>query len=348
MVVVGAGVSGLVAATELQAAGVEITCLEARDQVGGRTRSAGGWMDLGASWFWPGETAISSLVTALGLRTYPQHTAGDALFEQPDGVIVRLSGNPLDGPAFRLADGMQAVASELARRLAPGVLETGSPVESVTVDPGGWLTVVSAGATILAEAVVLAVPPRLATTSITFSPPLPSDVVRVAAATPTWMADTVKAVAHFSRAFWRAAGLAGSAMSHVGPFVEFHDHSGPEDDQAALFGFAPAAGLVGLSETDIAERFVQQIARLWGPEGREASQVLVTDWSRERFVAGGDAPQRLAYGHPLLNEAHLDGRLLFASTESSRAFGGHVEGAVRGGRRAAEQMLARLGSGLDV
>lgn len=177
--------------------------------------------------------------------------------------------------------------------------------------------------------------------TIAFSPSLPDDVVTVAAATPTWMADTVKAVARFPRAFWRAHGLAGSAVSHVGPFVEFHDHCGPEDDQAALFGFAPAAGLAGLSDADVADRFVHQIVRLWGSEGATAAQVLVCDWSRERFVAGGDSLGQVRYGHPLLSVAYLDGRVLFASTETSPAFGGHVEGAVRGGRRAADQLLDR-------
>lgn len=52
-IVIGAGVSGLAAASHLTAAGVAVTVLEARDRVGGRVHSVG-WqgttLDLGASW----------------------------------------------------------------------------------------------------------------------------------------------------------------------------------------------------------------------------------------------------------------------------------------------------------
>jgi monoamine oxidase len=53
VIVIGAGVSGLTAARELVAAGVDVAVLEARDRVGGRTWTAdvaGAPVDLGGSW----------------------------------------------------------------------------------------------------------------------------------------------------------------------------------------------------------------------------------------------------------------------------------------------------------
>jgi hypothetical protein len=78
------------------------------------------------------------------------------------------------------------------------------------------------------------------------------------------MSDTVKVVARSKEPFWRKAGLAGAALSHVGPFCEFHDHSGPHAGQPALFAFAPAARLGGASPDEIAARFEEHAFRLVG------------------------------------------------------------------------------------
>ena len=54
VVVVGAGLAGLTAASRLAESGVDITVLEARERVGGRTHgievSAGSWVDAGAAY----------------------------------------------------------------------------------------------------------------------------------------------------------------------------------------------------------------------------------------------------------------------------------------------------------
>lgn len=346
VIVVGAGLSGLTAATALHRAGVEVVCLEARDRVGGRTLSTSGWVDLGATWFWDGEVAMAETVASLGLVPYPQAVAGDALFEQPDGTSVRLAGNPIDAPAWRLPGGVQSVPLELARRLPEAVVQTGVPVGSVTFASDGSVQVATPDGTVTGRVVVLAVPPKLAVESIGFTPTLPPGLLRAASAVHTWMSDTVKAVAVYDEPFWRRGGLAGAAFSHAGPFREFHDHSGAESSQAAIFGFAPAAALrEAASEGDMAELFTAQLARLLGPEGRHPSSVRVVDWSRERFTATpgpARSPASSYYGNPVLGAPHMDGRLLLASTETAPAFGGHLEGAVLAGRRAAGHALDSL------
>ena len=100
VVVVGAGMAGLVATTELQEQGVSVVCLEDRDHVGGRAASVSGGMDLGATWFWDGQAVIAETVTSLGLATYAQVLDGDALIDQPHGATC-LDGNPIDRPGWR-------------------------------------------------------------------------------------------------------------------------------------------------------------------------------------------------------------------------------------------------------
>ena len=70
VVVVGAGLAGLVAADELQRAGAEVVVLEARDRVGGRVWSRrlgnGAVVEMGAEFILPGNTAVASWPSASG------------------------------------------------------------------------------------------------------------------------------------------------------------------------------------------------------------------------------------------------------------------------------------------
>jgi monoamine oxidase len=344
VVVIGAGISGLVAADALHWAGASVVCLEARDRVGGRALSREGWVDLGATWFWENETAIAELAQRLGVASYPQWTEGDALFEQAPGEIVRLRGNPVDVPCRRLEGGVQALAQRLAAELPDGVVRTGVTVKSIMLDEDGGVQVDDG---LVARAVVLALPPALAIATLDITPALDPATADTAAATATWMGDVVKAAARYAEPFWRAEGLAGSAISHVGPFVELHDHGGPEAGQAALFGFAPAQAFAGRDEDQIAAAFTEQLVRLWGERAATPLGVDLVDWSRERYTAPVNpvlGVNTAAYGHVSLALPCKDGRLLFAATETSRAFPGHVEGAIRAGGRAAAHALERLGT----
>jgi monoamine oxidase len=78
--VIGAGLSGLVAALELTRRGVDdVVVLEAKDRVGGRMYSrtiAGVTVDGGASFVGPKQTALLELADELGVETYPVRPEG--------------------------------------------------------------------------------------------------------------------------------------------------------------------------------------------------------------------------------------------------------------------------------
>lgn len=79
VVVIGAGPSGLVAATDLVAAGLDLVVLEARDRVGGRTLTVeldGSTVDLGGQWVGPTQTALRDLLRRQGLTTSPTPAFG--------------------------------------------------------------------------------------------------------------------------------------------------------------------------------------------------------------------------------------------------------------------------------
>ncbi len=73
VIVIGAGVAGLVAAHELREAGLSVIVLEGRDRAGGRIwtdRTPGAPFDLGASWIHGGQdNPLTKLARGRGIKT---------------------------------------------------------------------------------------------------------------------------------------------------------------------------------------------------------------------------------------------------------------------------------------
>jgi len=343
-IVIGAGLAGLTAAHQLSRTR-RVALVEARTRVGGRAHSVpagGGVIEAGATWFWANEPVIRAAATDLGLEIYSQDIEGDALFETADGGAQRLGGNPIDGPAFRLAGGAQRLAEALAAQLPAGTLRLGSPAASVTFAADG-LEVEVAGRPLRAAQGILAVPPALAVEQLSFRPDLPASMRESARRVPVWMAGMIKAIAVYDADFWHPQGLAGAAISYAGPFREFHDHSGPEGSPAAIFGFAPAENFAHADSEEIAAAFRGQLVRLFGDEAAHPRELHVTDWSRERYTQPAAAPAsaRGSFGGPEFH-APVHERLYWATTETAPAFGGHMEGALLAGLSAAERVERAL------
>jgi len=348
VLVVGAGVTGLRVAGLLHRSGHPVRVMEARARVGGRLLSravgdGGPRLDLGATWFWPNEPRVQRLVRELGVATHRQHRSGSALYDDPGGV-QRLPGNPLDVESGRFSAGAETLAREMAARLPDGVVHLESPVTEIRVDDDG-VVVRSPAGDVPGAHVVVAVPPALAVHRIRFMPALPGELLRLMAATPVWMSSTTKVVIRYAEPFWRKAGLAGAAVSHLGPLREIHDMSGPEGEPAALFGFASAARQP-TGRIDAGEVLVQ-LARLFGPAAGRPEGLEIMDWRREEWTSppgAEDGQDFQLYGHPVFSKP-VGGRLHFASTETAPAFAGHIEGALLAADQVVERILAGAGVG---
>jgi monoamine oxidase len=101
VVVVGAGLAGLMAARTLVAAGQDVIVLEARDRVGGRTLNHvledGQAIEVGGQWIGPTQDRMYELVAELGLETFATYNEGEHILRFGDkqgryrGTIPRIS-----------------------------------------------------------------------------------------------------------------------------------------------------------------------------------------------------------------------------------------------------------------
>ena len=125
VIVVGAGLAGLVAARELERAKKRVLLLEARDRVGGRLLNLdlgeNKVAELGGEWFGSHSTAIAGLAEELRVRSYRSHDVGDRLLDRGDRLL-RYRGNVPRLPVPVLIDVKQALRriERMARNLPHG------------------------------------------------------------------------------------------------------------------------------------------------------------------------------------------------------------------------------------
>jgi len=95
VVIVGAGLAGLMAARTLAAEGRGVMVVEARDRVGGRLLNEpigdGKVVEVGGQWIGPGQDHLAALAVELGVETFPTYSQGENVIEHA-GRVRRYRG----------------------------------------------------------------------------------------------------------------------------------------------------------------------------------------------------------------------------------------------------------------
>jgi monoamine oxidase len=241
----------------------------------------------------------------------------------------------------RFVGGSQRVAQRLADALGERV-RLNAPVRRVSRNASG-VTLAGDDFTLGARRVIVAVPPTLAA-AIAFAPPLPAVNLQLCQRLPP--GSVIKFLAVYPTPFWRAQGLSGWVNTFEPPVFDVLDNSPPDAHLGVLTTFAVGEAARALSRLTAGERraiILGRLAQFFGDEALAIREFHELDWSAEPWTRGGYqanfAPGAwttlgASWGAPV-------GDILWAGAEYSSRFYGHMEGAVRSGRRAAQAVLAQ-------
>lgn len=351
--IVGAGLSGLYAASLLEQANINYLLLEGRAFVGGRIQQAGNTgVDLGATWIWPAvQPEIVRVLSGLGVALIPQNETGDLIYERAMGSLSRYPGYVSTPAAMRVRDGMSQVTEKLYQRLPAKKTLTGLRIthaehtgEEIRLR---GVTVCGEEVVVQAEHLLLALPPMLVN-SIRFTPALPRRLTDEWGNTGTWMAPQAKYVALYDDPFWTAEGLSGEGRSMVGPLVELHDVSVPGGVNA-LFGFLgiPASSRHSLGEERLLSLCRAQMVRLFGEKAAFPSAEFLKDWSADPFTAAPhDLVVQAAHHVPpaFPSEGVWAHCLTGIASEWSPTVPGYLAGAIEAAREGVNRLTVKMAS----
>ena len=342
ILVIGAGLSGLLAAYLLKKEGYTPIILEARSRTGGRIYTLRSdnepSIEMGATWLGKQHHHLKDLLDELGIGVREQFM-GNKGFYEPMSVsppqLVELP--PIQDPSYRIEGGTDSVIRALADHLGRDQIHLNQVVKSIRKTDGD-LEIQTETDSFKADYVISTLPPKLLIDRIHFSPSLPDGLTNIAAQTHTWMAESIKVALTFDEPFWRNPEYSGTIFSNVGPVNEMYDHSG--NNRYALKGFMNSAYQTVSTERR-KELIVEQLRRFYGDRTDSFLTYRECVWGNEPFTFSPYEQSVLPHqnnGHSAFQQSYLENRLLIAGAETATGFPGYMDGAVESAYRAVRQL----------
>jgi monoamine oxidase len=250
----------------------------------------------------------------------------------------------------RFIGGSQQISIAMATALGSRVV-LNAPVRKIVQKRSG-VVITSGSSRIKAQRVIVAVPPHL-NLRIDYEPPLYTydGGLRDQLVQRLPMGSVLKVQCVYPHPFWRAQGLAGQVTSDTGPVKITFDNTPYPDDGTAD---ASPGVLLGFIEADDGRHWMQQpqaarrqavvdcMVRYFGSDAASPIEYVEHLWPQEQWSGGcygAFFPTGVwtSFGPAL--RAPL-GSVHWAGTETATIWAGYMDGAVRSGQRAAQEVLA--------
>lgn len=243
----------------------------------------------------------------------------------------------------RIKGGMQPFAEKLAEKFQASI-RLNSPVKRI-IQSGNVVSVSGDRFAYQARRVIVAVPPVLIR-EIEFSPSLPLKKQQLLQKLSMGIVGKVFGV--YETPFWRKNGFSGQVVADENaPFQTLFDSSPADSAYGVLLAFCIAnRAREFFSQTEQIRKKIalEYFQRYFGKEA--AQPIYYTDhcWADEAWSKGcyaGLYPTG-AWTNFQNELARPTGSIFWAGTETSEVWYGYIEGAVRAGERAAQEVLNSL------
>ena len=343
ILIIGAGLSGLLTGYRLKKEGIPFKILEARNRVGGRINTLYGTkstpIEMGATWFTHQHKHVIALLEELEIDYFEQ-SMDSKVFYQPLATSPAQSVQiPSQTPSYRIYGGTSNLTNTLFDNLDKNDVLLNQSVKDIIFHKNS--VQIHAKDTFEGNAVVLAIPPKLWAKKISFEPHLPNELMAIAKQTHTWMEESIKIALTYSQPFWQQENIPGTLFSNVGPITELYDHCNHKRSRYALCGFIDSS-FKNITYTERRANVINQITTIFGKKAEGFIDYEECLWSKEENTF--EASDNFLFPHQnngnlIFNTTLFDDKLLISSSESASEFPGYMDGAVYSGNVTAKKIM---------
>jgi len=347
IIIIGAGLSGLLTAYRLKKAGIPFKILEARDRIGGRINTIFGTndapMEIGATWFGDQHINLKALLEELGIEYFEQYMDSIVHYQASLTSPAELVKIPSQAPSYRIEGGTSNLINSLFKEINKNDILLNQTVKEIK-SLGDSIQVIT-DKVFEGSRVVLAIPPKLWAKRILFEPNLPSDLMQIAEQTHTWMEDSIKIALTYKQPFWQAEGRSGTLFSNAGPITEFYDHCNSDRTKFALCGFINSS-YKKLDDNDRRALVIAQLKSVFGAKAEEFLDYQECVWSKEENTFEVSEIPHYPHqnnGNQIFRHSFFEDKLVFSSSESASESPGYMDGAVFSANYIAKKLIALNG-----
>ncbi|MFY0593712.1 flavin monoamine oxidase family protein [Roseivirga sp.] len=342
VIIIGAGLSGLTTAYQLNKAGYKCLVLEARALPGGRIKTLDGPIEMGATWLGNQHEHLRRLLQEMKVELFEQFTDGKISYEVAHDQPVQVFDMPQgQAPSYRIKGGTSTIIQELINRLSGSEIMYNCLVDQINEEDFGVSVVLKDDRRFSSKYAVITTPPQLTEAKINFEPALSDSKRDIMKNTHTWMGESIKYAVRYKNPFWKEKGFSGMGFSQAGILQEVHDHCDYDEKIFVLKGFLNP-NLRAFRKDDREKMVVGTLTKLFGEKATQFIGYHEHVWQHDHYTSIRNPTSVVPHqnnGHSNLRDSMYNGKLIFSGTESSPVYAGYMDGAVYSGFLSAKTII---------